>query len=79
MQKISIILFFLFCTYSIYAQKDITGMVTDRNTGESLPGVSVLVKGTTVGTITDLNGTFNIEASESDVLVFSFVGYKKFK
>ncbi|MCF6241457.1 MAG: TonB-dependent receptor [Bacteroidales bacterium] len=77
MQKISLILFFLFCTYSIYAQKEIKGIVTDANTGESLPGVSVLVKGTTVGTITDLNGSYALTATENDVLVFSFVGYKK--
>ncbi len=56
-------------------QARITGKVTDAATGEGMPGASVLVKGTTRGIVTDLDGNFAIEASSTDVLVFSFIGY----
>lgn len=59
-----------------YAQQArITGKVTDTGSGEGIPGASVLVKGTTRGAITDLDGNYSIEASPSDILVFSFIGY----
>ncbi|MEG1658974.1 MAG: TonB-dependent receptor [Bacteroides sp.] len=53
----------------------VTGTVLDAQ-GEILPGVSVNVKGTSVGTITNLDGIFTLFARSSDVLKFSFVGYK---
>jgi TonB-dependent starch-binding outer membrane protein SusC len=53
----------------------VTGQVTESSSGEALPGVSILVKGTTKGTITDIDGRYLIEAASNDVLVFSFVGY----
>ncbi len=56
-------------------QNTVTGKVIDGNTNEALPGVSVLVKGTTRGVITDLDGNYSIEASPTEVLQFSFVGY----
>jgi TonB-linked SusC/RagA family outer membrane protein len=53
----------------------ITGTVTDAITGEVLPGVNIVVKGTTIGTITDVNGKYNIEVPEgSTSLTFSFLG-----
>jgi TonB-linked SusC/RagA family outer membrane protein len=55
-------------------QQNITGTVTDE-AGNPLPGVTVLVKGTGNGTITNIEGEYSIEAEEDDVLVFSFVGY----
>lgn len=57
-------------------KKQVTGKVTDE-TGEAIPGVSVLVKETTIGTITDVNGkyTLNVPAS-AKTLVFSFIGMK---
>ena len=54
-------------------QQTITGTVTDSD-GLPLPGVNVLIKGTTDGTQTDFDGNYSIEASQGDVLVFSFVG-----
>ncbi|NDV77967.1 SusC/RagA family TonB-linked outer membrane protein [Dysgonomonas sp. 511] len=54
--------------------KTITGTVHDRS-GEPLIGVSVAVKGTTVGTMTDIDGKFSINASPQNVLVFTYVGY----
>ncbi|GAA4441408.1 TonB-dependent receptor [Ravibacter arvi] len=53
----------------------VRGKVTDDK-GESLPGVSVVIKGTQQGTITDENGNFQLSAPEGSVLVFSFVGYE---
>ncbi len=57
-------------------KKEIGGKVTDSS-GAALPGVSIVVKGTTVGTITDLNGNFNLLIpADSKILVFSFIGMK---
>lgn len=61
----------------IHAQeKVVTGTVTDANDGMGIPGVSVIVKGTTTGTSTDIDGKFTLEADASSTLIFSFVGYK---
>ena len=60
-----------------YAQMHtVSGIVTDKSDGSPLPGVSVVIKGTTIGTATDLQGRYAIEASPTDMLVFSFVGMK---
>lgn len=55
---------------------NVRGKVTDKN-GAPMPGISVLVKGTTNGTVTDKAGEYALEASSSDWLVFSSIGYKK--
>lgn len=55
----------------------ISGTVISSEDGEPIPGVSILIKGTSIGTTTDLNGNYNIEASEGDVLQYSFIGYIK--
>src|SRR5258707_10267014 len=62
--------------YSSLNPADITvkGKVTDE-TGEGLPGVNILVKGTANGTTTDAKGEFVLNAPEDGVLVFSFIGY----
>jgi len=53
----------------------VTGRVTDADTGEPIPGVTVMVQGTTIGTITDPDGNYNISVPEEmNVLQFSFVG-----
>lgn len=56
-------------------QRPVTGTVKDIS-GSFLPGVSVLIKGTTTGTATDANGAFTVTASPEDILVFSFIGYQ---
>lgn len=56
-------------------ERNVSGTVLDK-TGFPLPGVSVLIKGTQLGTQTDLDGKFNIKASASQTLVFSFIGMK---
>jgi TonB-dependent SusC/RagA subfamily outer membrane receptor len=58
-------------------ERKVSGTVKD-NGGNALPGVSVLVKGTQSGTVTDVDGKFNISVKDdAAVLVFSFIGYKK--
>lgn len=57
-------------------QQVVTGKVTDSETGEPLPGVNVVVKGTTIGTTTDIDGSFSLNVPDFNVtLIFSFVGY----
>lgn len=61
----------------VYAQgKSVSGKVTDSTTGDALPGVSILVKGTNQGSVTDAEGNFNLAVPGNEsVLVFSFIGY----
>lgn len=54
---------------------EITGRVTSKEDNEGLPGVSVIVKGTTQGTVTDVDGRYLIKAPEDGILVFSSVGF----
>ncbi|OFX42460.1 MAG: SusC/RagA family TonB-linked outer membrane protein [Bacteroidetes bacterium GWA2_40_15] len=61
---------------SAFQQLSISGTVTDAATGEALPGVNVVVTGTTTGTTTDINGKYIIEVPNASVsLQFSFIGY----
>lgn len=53
----------------------ITGVVTSSTDGQPLPGVNVIIKGTTQGATTNAEGRFSIEANQEQVLVFSFIGY----
>ncbi|MCR9249642.1 MAG: TonB-dependent receptor [bacterium] len=60
----------------LYAQKTVSGVVTD-DAGEPMPGVNVLVKGTSTGTVTGFDGSYSLSLNaDQDVLVFSFVGFK---
>src|SRR6478736_5711836 len=66
----------LFGALSGFAQqKSVTGKVTASDDGSLMPGVNILEKGTTNGTVTDTNGEFKIEVSGNSTLTFSFVGY----
>ncbi len=73
-----IVLLMLFCAVQVTAFTQaitVSGRVT-ATTGEGLPGVSIVVQGTTNGTITDLDGNYTIDGlGESSVLVFSYIGY----
>lgn len=77
MRKFTIFLaFLLFCGMQVAnAQKTIKGTVKSSEDGNAIPGVAVLVKGTTIGTTTDLDGRYSLEISEdAKVLVFQYVG-----
>ena len=68
-------LLMFFATSASFAQEQVTGVVIDE-TGEGMPGVSVLVKGTQSGVVTDVNGGFTIKPEQRNaILSFSFLGY----
>jgi TonB-linked SusC/RagA family outer membrane protein len=70
-------LFVLFGAHFVWAQNSVTGTVTDAATGETLPFVTVMVKGTAIGTATSEQGIFTIGVPNAEsVLIFTFVGYE---
>ena len=76
-----IVLLFAFFTIGLQVlmaqTKELSGSVTSADDGGAIPGVSVSVKGTTLGTITDMNGVFGLKVpQDAKALVFSFVGMK---
>ncbi len=68
-------LFTLMTTVSMGQSKKISGIVSDRETGESLPGATVIEQGTSNGVITNIDGEFSLNVGEGAVLRVSFVGY----
>ncbi|SMD46139.1 TonB-linked outer membrane protein, SusC/RagA family [Aquiflexum balticum DSM 16537] len=80
-KKITVFVLFFLAVISmspdIYAQDNaIKGKVTSRDDGQPLPGVTVLVQNTTIGTVTDIDGNYSINVpSGSNVLTFSFIGF----
>ncbi|CAL2088112.1 SusC/RagA family TonB-dependent receptor precursor [Tenacibaculum sp. 190524A02b] len=75
--KISLLLFcfsFLLIQVTIAQEKTITGVVTSKADGEPLPGVSVLIQGTTKGVETDFDGNYEIKVNTGDTLTFTYVG-----
>lgn len=66
----------LLSTSMALAQQVIEGKVTSSEDNAPLPGVSILIKGTSTGTTTNFNGEFSISASQGDILQLSFIGYK---
>ncbi|MBD1385810.1 TonB-dependent receptor [Mucilaginibacter rigui] len=70
---ITSVLFLLMCSSAFAQSKPVTGTVSDD--AGTLPGVTVKVKGSDIGTVTDVNGKYSLNASPGQTLVFSFVGY----
>lgn len=64
----------IFCSFA-HAQLAVNGTVADQK-GEPLPGVSVIIKGTTQGTITDFDGNYKVTAPSGSIVEFSYIGYK---
>lgn len=73
MKKILLFLFLLYGMNLLAQEKTVTGKVTAAE-GYSLPGVNVVLKGSTQGTVTGPDGFFSIQASPSDILQFSYIG-----
>ena len=72
-----ILLLILFLPLTIMAQQvTVKGSVLDDETKQSLPGVSIVIKKTAKGTITDFDGKFQLNAKKGDILVFSYTGMK---
>jgi len=85
--KQGLIIIMLFCTFFVLQNpisllaansanglKDITGKVTDAS-GEPLIGASIIIEGTSIGSVTDINGNFSINAEEGQTLIISYIGY----
>ncbi|NNF73630.1 MAG: SusC/RagA family TonB-linked outer membrane protein, partial [Flavobacteriaceae bacterium] len=68
---------FLLMLFPFFAlgQATVNGTVTEQATAQPLPGVNVIIKGTTQGTATDFDGNYQISVNNGDILVFSFVGF----
>lgn len=73
---INFLLCLFFGGYVCAQDLQVSGTVTDRDSQESLIGVNVLIKGTSTGTITDIDGNFQLAVPAGAVLVFSYVGYQ---
>ncbi len=73
--KTLVIAILMLLSISVWAQSTFKGKVVDAETGESVPGASVLQQGTTNGTATDIDGDFTLQLSGSGKLVVSFIGY----
>ncbi len=78
-KSLLVILLFIFgSTFSLFAQStEVQGVVTSGEDGSTMPGVNVVVKGTTTGTTTDLNGWYSIKVPEGkNTLTFSYIGFQ---
>ncbi len=76
-KKFTSLLVLLLTGIQLFAQITITGKVVDEE-GYEIPGVNIYIKGTTIGTISDLDGKYTIEVPDEDaILVFSSIGYEK--
>ncbi|MCX2679905.1 TonB-dependent receptor [Galbibacter sp. EGI 63066] len=73
LQKLNLLLFLI--PLGVFAQQTVSGVVTEAATGTPIPGVNVLVKGSTTGTTTDFDGAYEINANDGDVLQFSYIGF----
>ncbi|WP_421764646.1 SusC/RagA family TonB-linked outer membrane protein [Ekhidna sp.] len=74
-RKLMIVAFLLPISFLMAQNVGVSGTVTDASNGEPLPGVTVLVKGTTNGTITGINGEYELSVPSGSTLVFSSIGY----
>lgn len=74
-KRFALILLIVSLSTWVMAQDVVKGKITDQN-GETLIGATVVVKGTTNGTVTDIDGNYTLNINEGDVLVFSFIGFK---
>ncbi len=75
LKVLMVLLALLFITQGYAQQLRVSGKVSDATDGQPLPGVTVLVKGTTTGTSTDFGGNYSINVNSGATLVFSFIGY----
>ena len=75
-KHLTILLLFLGFSTAMWAQRTLTGKVNDAATGETLPSVSIVLDGTTKGTVSDIEGNFSLNVpKEGGTLTFTFVGY----
>ena len=70
-KAICVFVFIIFSMVSLAQEVNVSGTITDKNLNTTLPGVSILIKGTTIGSSSDFYGDYTIKATTGDVLVFS--------
>ena len=77
-KRVTLLIALLMASISyIYAQQlTITGTVTDKGLGDPVIGATILVQGTTNGTVTDMDGKFSLDVSKGDILHISYIGYQ---
>lgn len=74
---LSVLLLLGVCLVSAQQSLSVSGVVTDASDGSPLVGVSVVLKGTTNGTVTDVNGKYSLNAPQGSTIVFSYIGMEK--
>ncbi|WP_373941919.1 carboxypeptidase-like regulatory domain-containing protein [Polaribacter sejongensis] len=75
--KISLLLILFFSLAAFAQEMEINGIVTSKNGGTPLPGVSVAVAGTSNGVSTDFDGKYALTVNKGEQLTFSYIGFKK--
>ncbi len=78
-RKVLLIMVLLLGCGWVMAQRQVTGTVTSKEDNSPLPGVNIIIKGTTTGTVTDAAGKYLLEVTDTSVLVFSFLGFKDYE
>ncbi|HEY4784850.1 MAG TPA: SusC/RagA family TonB-linked outer membrane protein, partial [Bacteroidales bacterium] len=77
-QILSFLLLFLLCIHAQAQERTVTGVITSGSDNQPLTGVSILIKGTSNGTLTDIDGKYSIKVPDDNaVLVFTYVGFVK--
>ncbi len=64
-----------YCNITFGQELNVTGTITEKANNQPIPGVTILIKGTTKGVTTDIYGKYTIKAENNDILVFSFIGF----
>ncbi|MDW5288000.1 TonB-dependent receptor [Formosa sp. PL04] len=72
----SLLLALFFAPFMLLAQNTVTGNVSDNTSNLPIPGVNIIIKGTSTGTATDFDGNFSLTVNSGEVIEFSFIGYK---
>lgn len=76
-QTLFMMLFLGFSVATFGQKLKVSGIVTDSQTGSSIPGVSVTIKSSNLGTTADFDGNYEIQVNKNEILLFSFMGYKQ--
>lgn len=78
MKRIALLMLLISSTFSLFAQRTVEGTVSDSKSGETLIGVAVMIKGTTTGTITDIDGKYRLASdllTAESVIQYSYMGF----
>lgn len=75
-RKVAMILILTVLPAFLYAQTVVKGIIRDGDTGEELPGVNIVVKGTTQGVVSGIDGSYSIQVPSNSILQYRFIGYQ---